>query len=116
MAVKRYMRPISTTNKQIIDTDPFYRRCCLFDFSECSGRIEIHHNLMWKGRQSDEIWSLLPVCVRHHSMANDKAVRERLDFVMLNRVDNATLSPFCKAVNWIYRKEMLNKIYDNSTR
>lgn len=105
------MKKIPIELKEKMSSNPYYLKCCIRHVSECSGKIEWHHNLIFKGNQVNEEWCILPVCKRHHDMANNKYTRENLDCVMLNRVSNTIISPFCKAVDWLQRKKYLNSIY-----
>ena len=48
-----------------LSEDPEYKICILRD-SECSGRITFQHAVIYAGRQVQERWAILPMCVRHH--------------------------------------------------
>jgi hypothetical protein len=76
------MRRLTDEARKKIQSDAFYRKCCL------CGRgkpIQIHHHLIFAGRQCDEWWSLLPLCPPCHGQADRKEVRAKLDVIMLAR-------------------------------
>lgn len=66
--------PIPKELKEKINSDPFYQRCCLKE-EACGGRLEIHHALIYAGRQVNKIWCLFPLCQHHHALADTKVVR-----------------------------------------
>lgn len=106
------MRKIPSELREDMANDPFYTKCALQGIlGTCTGRIEWHHNLINAGRQVNEKWCILPLCHSHHEMARNKYVKEKLDWIMLNRADNSQLSPFCKAIDYISLKDRLNRIH-----
>lgn len=89
-----------------IKKNPFYRRCCL-EGGDCSGRIEFHHNLIFKGKQVNEMFAILPLCQGHHEDANYSEIREQLDWIMLHRMSIDEIVMYSKAVNLFRRFEYL---------
>ena len=87
--------------------DTFYRRCCLTGQANC--KIEWHHNLIYAGKQVNEKWCILPLCSGMHSVASNKGVKKRLDWIMLNRATNDELKSYSKAVDLVAKKYRLNK-------
>lgn len=75
------MRPISDKTKQVLARDPFMKACCLCNSS--TRKIEWHHNLIYAGRQVDHSLAILPLCSECHRNANDKLMKEELDWIML---------------------------------
>lgn len=45
--------------------DPYYKKCARAS-SECTGRITWEHCLTYAGRQIQERWAIIPLCVWHH--------------------------------------------------
>lgn len=89
--------------------DPFYLRCCVTGEKAKPGdRIEWHHNLIFGGKQVQARFAILPVLHSIHERANDPDVRERLDWVMLNRMSTEDLMLYGKGINWGARLEYLN--------
>lgn len=39
--------------------------CIIFD-DDCSGRIEWNHAFTYAGKRVNELWSILPMCHKHH--------------------------------------------------
>lgn len=65
------MRLISKKVREHFDRDPYYRRCSRTDDLEnCRGRITMEHAWIYSGRQIDEIWAIIPLCVHHHLCEN----------------------------------------------
>lgn len=104
------MRPIPKKVREEINSDPFYKACCLCG----SSGIQIHHNLIHSGRQSDDIKTMLPLCVDCHDMARKSCTKERLDLVMLKRMNSEEITAISKAVNYHQRLKYLTKKYDKN--
>ena len=96
------IKPISQKIREEIDNEPFYRNCCLRfeNFGYCEGRVEIHHNLIYAGKRSDEKWTLLPLCKKHHDMEKKKEVKEALNKVMVGLATPEELEAVSKVVNY----------------
>jgi len=77
--------------KKQFDIDPFYKKCCLC----CATPVEMHHNLIYGGRQVNLLWAILPVCHACHMLADRKDFRSRLNAIMRER-SNGELSKFEK--------------------
>lgn len=45
--------------------DPYYYRCVRGN-SECEGRITFEHALMYRGKQIQERFAIIPLCEYHH--------------------------------------------------
>lgn len=100
------MRRLSDESRQVVNTDEFYRRCCV-----CQAQNpQIHHNLIHGRRQVDDWWALLPLCVTHHSRANEVTVRKVLNHIMLQRAPSDELKKYSKVRNLVQEKESL-RIY-----
>ena len=103
-------KPIPKEMREEMSQDKFYKKCCIAD-KECSGVIQWHHNLQWKGSRENEIFCILPVCKGHHDKADTTVVREKLDWVMWNRASEYQITFYSKATNYKIRKEYLDKKY-----
>ncbi len=79
-----------------------------------TGKIEWHHNLIFAGRQVNEAWAIIPL---HHDVHDrvpaDKSLKEKVDWIMLNRATDDELRPYCKVIDYIKRRAHLNNIYGN---
>lgn len=51
--------------REELEADPGYKICARLG-SDCSGRITFEHAEMYRGRQIQEIWNIVPLCVYHH--------------------------------------------------
>lgn len=91
-----------------LNEDPFYRKCCLSFLGGCGGRIERHHNLIYAGRQYQAKFCILPACHDHHDMARKTEIKERFDWVMLNRATYEEILSISKAINYVFVLERLN--------
>ena len=56
--------PIPKKMRETLAKDP-YMKTCLIN-KDCSGRIEWHHAFRYAGRRQNELWTLLPLCSKHH--------------------------------------------------
>ena len=104
------MQPIPPKLKKQIDKDSFYRKCCIADY-QCGGRIEMHHNLIYSGRQQNYLFAILPVCNYHHGKEKSSENRDRLDWIMLQRTTLEFLTKTFPKRNWIVLQNYLHKKY-----
>ena len=103
------MNKIPKKLKDTISLDPFYKRCCLTgEKGTRSDPIQWHHNMIFAGKQVQARFAILPVLESIHKIANRKDIKERLDWVMVNRMSDEDLWLYGKGVDWIHRKEYLN--------
>ena len=78
------MRPIPQKLKDQIKADPYYKKCARKG-DDCKGRITWEHVFIYKGRQINEKWAIIPLCAYHHSVDEfqdgkglDKRMNERI--------------------------------------
>lgn len=95
-----------------INEDPFYKKCCLSLLGGCEGRIERHHALIFGGKQVQKKYCILPACsIGHHDKARRSDIKERFDWVWLNRASVEELKEISKAENYILKRDRLNQKY-----
>ena len=86
------MRKLSQETKERIDSDLFYRQCCLCR----SLNPQMHHNLIYAGKQVDDAECILPLCENCHDKARNSEVREKLDWIMFLRMRTVTFNKYSK--------------------
>lgn len=59
------VKPIPLKMREELSQDLFMKTCCLLS-TECKGRIQWHHNLIYAGKRINEYGAILPVCEWHH--------------------------------------------------
>jgi hypothetical protein len=101
------MRPIPILLKKEILADPYYKKCARRN-KDCKGRITWEHAWIYSGRQINEKWAIIPLCVFHH-------LGEGLDkmlncWLSLKRATATELLKYPK-VNWLQKIKFLNKKY-----
>lgn len=62
------MNSIPLAIRNALSEDPFYKVCARKD-DDCRGRITWEHALTYAGRQLQEPWAIVPLCVWHHLAA-----------------------------------------------
>jgi hypothetical protein len=75
------MKPIPPKLRQEMDSDPWYHRCAI------TGNffaIEWHH-VKVNGRQYSEKFCIIPLSKKIHDRAYERAVKERLEWIMVCR-------------------------------
>lgn len=104
------MRIISQKNKEIINSDDFYRKCVRCFENNCRGRITIEHAWLYAGKQIDELWNFIPLCTFHHNLEEyvssgqmDKQVNQ---LVALLRATPEDLKKYPR-VDWEQEKKRL---------
>jgi len=111
-------KPIPKKLRDEMEADQFYHRCCATGIRRGPGvKIEWHHNFESyahgnKGRLNEK-WCILPLLKSVHDKANRREVRQYLDWIMLNRADEATLRKWSVAEDLISKRDRLNKIYED---
>lgn len=105
------MKPVSSGTIKVLGQDGFMKKCCLCG----SNLVQWHHNLIFGGQQCDEPFAILPLCPFCHEKADRKDVKDRLDFIMLNRMTEDELDRYSKVSNLRARKEYLNNIIYGQT-
>lgn len=109
------MRKIPTKLRQEIALDPFYKKCCLAKFGECEGRIEYHHAFIFAGRQVNEKFAIFPLCHQHHELVYKKDFRNRLMWMMINRMTESDMKKYYRP-DWNTKRNWLNRIYGKPRR
>ncbi len=108
------IKPIPPKLREEMSQDKWYKKCCIAD-SECSNKIEWHHNLIFRGQRENVKEAILPVCQAHHRKADTREIREKLDHIMLQRMSDEQLEYYSKARNYKQYKIYLRKKYENSS-
>ncbi len=87
------MRPIPPKLKQEMSDDPYYKHCARAN-SACSGRITWEHAYIYAGKQINEKWAIIPLCVYHHlGEGLDKHENQR---IALSRATDEDLAKYPK--------------------
>ena len=94
-----------------LNDDPYYKKCCLSFLGGCSGRIERHHSLTWKGSQYQRKFCILPACHAHHELARRSDIKEMFLWILLNRATDSELLEISKAEDYIRTRRVLNQKY-----
>jgi len=78
----------------------------------CAGRITWEHTLTFGNKQIDEVWAIIKLCARHHSVDEwqdcgllDKKKNVK---IALNRATDAELMKYSKAINYLELRKRLN--------
>lgn len=103
------IKSIPKKQREIMIGDTFYHKCCLQD-KECFGKIQWHHHFKWSGKRTNDIFGILPVCEFHHRNESRKDIKERLDWIMVNRMTEIDFRKY-RTRNWEHTKKYLNKKY-----
>ena len=106
------MRPIPPKLREQMADNKFYKQCCLQD-SNCLGKIEWHHNLIFGGKQVNEEFCILPICNWHHDREKHQIYKEKLNWIMWGRATNEQIQSYSKAINYQQVKDRLVKLYGN---
>lgn len=60
------MTPIPTKLREEMALDPYYKTCARSNEGECEGRVTWEHAYIYAGKQVQEVWAIIPLCVYHH--------------------------------------------------
>jgi hypothetical protein len=92
--------------RQEISDDPYYSRCAI---TGATHNIEWHHNLRWAGKNVQEKFCIIPLNKEIHAKINYH--KEKVDWIMLNRMTDEELTRYSKADDLHDKKLRLNKKY-----
>lgn len=87
--------------------DPYYRKCARKG-PDCSGRITFEHVWMYAGKQIQEKFSIIPLCIYHHlGPGLNKKINK---FISINRMTEEDMKKYPRE-NWLREKLILNRLY-----
>lgn len=97
--------------REELNRDPFYKRCCLTGRTD--GKIDWHHNMLWKGKSLQKKFAILPVHISIHQYHKGltSEVKEKLNWIMVNRMTPEELDYYSKVVSYTALKKRLNEKY-----
>lgn len=87
--------PIPIAMREEMSNDPFYKKCCVAD-SECGGRIEWNHALIYAGKRQNEKFCILPMCHWHHYHEARRDIKKKINTLLLKRATPEDLAKYPK--------------------
>lgn len=112
------MNNIPKKLKEEMTSDPKYKKCMRYHLlndhvcrpDPISGKlIEWEHAIIYKGKQLQKKWAIIPICWGAHR--GQDLVKEINVWIALNRATDQELKEISKAVNYIHKRNYLNKKY-----
>jgi hypothetical protein len=94
--------------REELSIDPSYKKCLRESEGYCSGRITWEHCYMYKGRQIQEKWAIISLCVYHH--LGDGLDKKMNHWFSVNRMTPEDEKKYDR-FNWKREREILNKLY-----
>lgn len=91
------MRPIPKKLKDEMDSDPYYHQCSRSSEGACGGRITWEHAFVYAGKQINERWAIIPLCVFHH--LGEGLNKELNQYLALCRATISELAKYSRT-NW----------------
>lgn len=114
-ADQKPVHPIPSKLKRELEASAEYYRCCLLGYHECGGRITWEHAIIFKGKQVQERWAILPLCARGHGVGKwmDAGTldKEMNVWVALNRASEEDLWAISRVINYPRERMRLNNKY-----
>ena len=107
------MRPIPIKLRTQIAQDIFMQKC-IYNNCDCEGRIEWEHAFLYAGKQINESWNILPVCIFHHR--GNGLNKEYNQFRAIIRADIIDLEARMPKKNWRQVYNYLTKKYDKNRK
>jgi len=106
------MRAIPPKLKKEMQEDPYYKVCARKAHGNCGGRITWEHTIIYKGKQLNEKWAIIPLCEYHHAVNNyqDRGDLDKNENIRiaLNRATDEELVKISRAIDYIALRERLN--------
>lgn len=98
--------------KEELKNDPLFRdgNCCLLgkDLYLCVGVIQWHHAVMYGRKRLQESFAIVPLCEAHHQRANVPITKDRIDWIVLNRVSLADMEKYPN-IEWAQKYQYLKE-------
>lgn len=91
--------------------DPWFAVCCVSGKTRQQEKIELHHNFIFASKQVNAKKFILPLSKSVHDRANNKEMKERLDWIMLSRMTEEEIKEISKAVDYGQRFKYLKGKY-----
>jgi hypothetical protein len=95
--------------------DRYYRNCIRYKEGTCRGRITFEHTEIYKGRQIQEKWAIVPLCSYHHAVLEYQDCgdfnKELGQAVALNRATDKELEKYSKTIDYKRRRDYLKQKY-----
>lgn len=88
--------------------DSYYHQCLRRKEKECMGRITWEHCWTYAGKQIQEKWAIIPLCLHHHLGSGLNKKKNR--WFSINRMTEKDEKKYPK-FNWKRERIILNKIY-----
>lgn len=104
------MRPIPQKLRLEIAEDLYYKKCARSN-CDCNGRITLEHAFIYAGKQINEKWAIIPLCVYHH--LGDGLIKKLNQYIALSRADIDDLCRRMPKKNWQQEYKYLTSIYGN---
>jgi len=102
------MNPIPKKLREEMESDPYYHKCLRHKENECNGRITFEHCWIYGGRQIQEKWAIIPLCIYHHL---GQGLNKKLNhWFSINRMTEDDMLKYPR-FNWKREKIILNKLY-----
>jgi hypothetical protein len=95
-----------------LSENPEYKKCTLKKYipHTCSGKIDWHHNARHAGKNIQEPFAIISICKSIHDLVYKKDFRNRLDWIMINRMTDEDFKKYHKP-DWGHKKRWLNKLF-----
>lgn len=87
-----------------MSVDPYYQVCARKN-GECQGRITWEHAFIYAGKQINEKWAIIPLCVYHH--LGEGLVKNENQRIALARATPEDLAKYPN-FDWEKRRNYLN--------
>lgn len=113
------MRKIPKELVKEMEEDPYYKVCArrATDGSNCAGRITWEHVFIYAGKQINEVWSIIPLCERHHGVNSyqDRGLLDKQmnEYISLCRATDEDLALYPKK-DWKTLRDYLKKRYESA--
>lgn len=95
--------------------DVYYRKCARASEGTCQGRITFEHTEIYKGKQIQERWAIVPLCSYHHAVNQYQDCgdlkKELNQAIALNRATDDELEKYSKVIDYKRRRDYLKKKY-----
>ena len=97
--------------REELANDPYYKHCARKNDGSCLGRITWEHAIIFKGRQLQKKFAIIPLCVFHH--LGNGLVKEKNIYIALNRASDEELREISIGRDYLLLHKYLNRKYGN---
>lgn len=93
-------------------SEEYYQICAITgERGTRTNPVQWHHNLQFAGKQYQKRFAIIPILKSVHEAVSSTSIKEKLDWMMLNRATDNEILAISKAFDYFRYRAHLNRKY-----